>query len=149
MSNPLDLDVLWGGYYASIPKDESSTDERGISVFRLLDLTQDAYHAALYGETFTTVPVLDDLVALGPWLGHAPIALDSLLKGDDIQLIGGKPLTLDDLEGYLYYLEDFGVSEEERNELVQRLLTFSQHEVPTKLRLELVDNALQITERDT
>lgn len=149
MSNPLDLDVLWGGYYASIPKDESSPDESGISIFRLLDFTQDAYHAALYGETFTKMPVLGDLVSLTPWLGHAPIALDSLLSGNDIQLIGGKPLTLDDLDGYLYYLEDFGVSEEERNELIQGLLTFSQHESPTKLRLEFVDNELRITERAT
>ncbi|MBE9099224.1 hypothetical protein [Vacuolonema iberomarrocanum] len=143
MSNPLDLDVLWGGYYASIPKDGS-----GISVFRLLDFTRDAYHAALYGETFTTMPALDDLVSLAPWLGHAPIALDSLLNEDDVQLIGGKPLSLDDLEGYLYYLEDFGVSEAERNQLVQSLLAFSQSEPPIKLRLELVDNELQMTERD-
>ena len=36
MSNPLDIDIAWVGYYATIPQDGGE-----ISVFRLLDFNRD------------------------------------------------------------------------------------------------------------
>jgi hypothetical protein len=142
--------LLWGGYYATVPQDETEKAAAGISLFRLLDFNPDAYHAAFYGETFDQMPTLDDVVALTPCIGHLPIDAKALVtEYSVVQLLGGKPLTLDDLDGYLYYLEDHGVSEAERSELAQTVLHFSQQEPPYKVRLELIDGDVQMVERAT
>ena len=51
MNNALDIDVVWGGFYAS-----QSEDNDAFTVFPLLDLDQDGYHAALYREKFKNGP---------------------------------------------------------------------------------------------
>jgi hypothetical protein len=100
MKTQLNLDLVWGGYYASISSDNSK-----ISVFRMLDFNRDAYHAALFAEEFTDTPKLEQLKDLSPFIGHAPIDARSLLLNDDLQMIGRQELSRSDLEGYIYYLE--------------------------------------------
>lgn len=140
MSNSLDIDVLWGGYYASV------ADESGnISVFRLLDLNIDTYHATLYRERFAEIPTLEELTSLVPFVGHVPIVTSALLEEGDLQLVGGQPLCKDDLDGYMCYLEAHGVPDDERNELAERLIAYS-HQPPLRLRLELLNDELTIQE---
>ena len=42
-----DVDIAWGGYYVSLEGADG-----GFRVFRLLDFSQSAYHAALFREKF-------------------------------------------------------------------------------------------------
>lgn len=135
-----DIDFLWGGYYAS--KEEGS-DQFG--AFRLLDFNRDAYHAALFNEKFDELPTVESLRALSPFIGHVPIDSRALLRERELQLIGGSPLTEEDLEGYMIYLEHHEMSKEERTELANNLLGFST-EPPLRLRLHLVEDELAITE---
>jgi hypothetical protein len=139
----LDIDILWGGFYAS-----QCVDSREISVFRLLDFNQHAYHAALYKKRFSTLPAEEEIVALSPFIGHVPVDTRALLGKDRPILIGRKPLSPEDLNGYMYYLEDHEVDEDERMSLTQRLIEFS-NEPPLKLRLQIVDEELEILNRDT
>ena len=141
MSISLDLDIVWGGYYASIPADGGE-----ISAFRLLDFNRDAYHAALFAEKFTAIPTLDELVTLSPFIGHAPIDARALVRDDKLRLIGGKPLNYDDIEGYMYYLDNCGVPQEEMDELAKKIIAFS-HEPPLSIRLKIVGEKLVISER--
>lgn len=142
ISTLLDIDIAWGGYYASIPEDSGET-----SVFRLLDFNRDAYHAALFTDKFTTIPTLSELVELSPFIGHAPVDARAFVSNDDLRLIGGKPLTHDDLEGYMYYLNEYGLSKEETDGLVEQIISFS-HEPPLSIRLEIVGEELIISERE-
>ena len=41
MNELLDIDLAWGGFYAGISKDSGE-----VSVFRMLDFNQNAYHIA-------------------------------------------------------------------------------------------------------
>jgi hypothetical protein len=140
MRKSLDIDIVWGGYYATIPADGSE-----ISVFRLLDFNRDAYHAALFTAKFNTVPELEEIAEIEPFIGHAPIDTRALLNKDELRLIGGKPLNRDDLDGYMCYLEAHEVPREQTHELVEQLLDFS-HQPPLSLHLEIVDEELVITE---
>ena len=85
MKSALNMEVLFGGYYAS--KEENSEQ---YSIFRLLDFGPDAYHAALFSRKFDRVPTIDALVGLSPFIGHAPIDSHALLRERDLQLIGGR-----------------------------------------------------------
>ena len=136
------VEIAWGGYYATIPADGGE-----ISVFRILDFNRDAYHAALFSEKFREVPDLEEIAARQPFIGHAPIDAKGLLHRDELRLIGGKPLSRDDLAGYMYYLEAHEVPEAEIDELIERLIEFSQ-QPPLRLRLEIVEEELVITEPD-
>jgi len=136
------MDVLFGGYYAS--KEENS-DQYG--VFRLLDFNPDAYHAALFSQKFDQVPTMDELVGLSPFIGHAPIDSHALLRERDLQLVGGAPLTRDDLEGYGIYLEHHGMTKADIDGLTTNLVTWST-EPPIKLRLEILEDELSISERE-
>ena len=140
MGQPIDIDIQWGGFYAS--RDQSTGS---VSIYRLLDFNRDAYHAAPYKEKFPEIPSLNDVVRLSPFVGHVPIDTQDLAK-PSTQLIGGIPLTATDLEGYMIFLEHHGASSEERTELQARLIEFS-NEPPLSLRLEVVDGELQIFER--
>lgn len=142
MSEYLDIDLAWGGFYAC-----TSTDESEISIIRILDFNRDAYHAALFAETFETIPRGDAVEALSPFIGHVPIDAKGLLNNETMVLIGRKPLTRDCLEGYMYYLEEFEVPEDEREELINSLIALSKDD-PLKLRLYLSNDELQIEERD-
>ena len=143
MSIPLDIDIAWGGYYASIPLDGGE-----IRIFRLLDFNQYAYHAALFTEKFATVPTVEELLSLSPFIGHAPIDARALvLQDDELRLIGDRALSGDDLEGYMTYLEAHEVAEDKQNELAERLIAYST-EPPLSLRLEIVDDELVILDRE-
>lgn len=142
MNEALDIDLAWGGFYAGISKDNGA-----ISVFRLLDFNQNAYHIAIYQEDFQHIPSEKEILSLSPYIGHAPIDSKGLLNYEEITLINTKQLTTEDLVGYMYYLEEFEVSEKERKELSQSLINYSK-EPPLKLRLAIVKGELQISERN-
>lgn len=143
MKTQLNLDLVWGGYYASI-----SSDDGQVSVFRMLDFNRDAYHAALFAEKFTDTPNLEQLKDLYPFIGHVPIDARALLLNDDLQMIGRQELSLSDLEGYIYYLEVNEVPQEEIDDLVEKILGFSRDEPPLRLRLEIIEDQLVISERE-
>lgn len=142
MRTSMDMDLAWGGYYASIPVNGGE-----ISVFRLLDLNRDAYHVALFAEKFTAIPTFEELVALFPFIGHAPIDARALVRDDELRLMGVQPLTHEDLEGYMYYLDHFGVLQAEIDKLVERIMGFS-HEPPLRIHLEIVGEELVISDRE-
>lgn len=136
----IDIDIQWGGYYVS------QREETGqFGVFRLLDFNQYAYQAALFREEFASVPSLEEILSLSPFIGHVPMAARGLVR-PSIQLVGSVPLTPADLEGYRIYLEHHGVSLQEQDELETRIIGFS-HEAPLPLRLEIVGDELRISER--
>ena len=139
MADRIDIDICWGGYYVS-------REAEHFSLFRLLDFNQHAYHAALFKEQFPTIPRLDDVLPLRPFIGHAPIAVEGLLHGS-ITLVGAAPLTADDLDGYLFYLEHHDVPADEQSLLSQRLIEFS-HSPPMRLSIERQNNGIVITERE-
>ena len=134
------IDIAFGGVYAS-----TKVETGEVSLFRLLDFNVDAVHVTLYGEKFDAVPGAADLKALSPMILHAPIDSRTLLRDDEVQLIGEEPLSAEDLEGYVVYLEDMGVSEEDRDELVQRLMALSRKR-PIRVRLRAVDDTLVVEE---
>ena len=142
MNESLDIDLAWGGFYAGTSKDSGE-----ISVFRLLDFNQNAYHIAIYKEDFQNTPSEEEILSLSPYIGHAPIDSKGLLNYEKLTLINTKHLTSEDLVGYMYYLEEFEVSEKERKELSQSLINYSK-EPPLKLRLTIVEGELQISERN-
>ena len=141
MSKVLDIDISWGGFYAS-----ESEDSGKISIFCLLGFNKDAYHAALYSEEFEVIPTVDVIAGLAPFIGHAPIDSQELLNQKELVLIGSKPLARDDLDGYVYYLKVHGVEQEDIDEIVNSILNYS-NEAPLKLSLEVVDDKLAILER--
>lgn len=141
MQTTIDIDITWGGYYASSSKDGSE-----FSIFRLLDFNRDAVHVAFYKEKYPAVPDLQTLLGCTPLIGHAPIETKTLLTHDQLILIGGQPLTNEDLEGYRYYLLAHQIPEEMIEEHFAKLLFFSQ-EPPLLAHLEVVDEELTITER--
>ena len=142
MSKFLNIDLAWGGFYAC-----TSAESSEISIIRLLDFNRDSYHAALFDKTFDEIPDAAAVEALSPFVGHVPVDAKGLLNNESMILICGKELTPECLEGYMYYLEEFEVSEEERDELVQSLIAFSKND-PLKLKLYLSNDELQIEERD-
>lgn len=68
-------------------------------MFRLLDFNRHAYHVALYGEQYNSMPGFNDISATGPFIAHTPIDLKALLSKKEIRLIQGKPLVSEDLDG--------------------------------------------------
>ena len=142
MVKSLDIDIVWGGFYAT-----TTPDDDEFSVFRLLDFNRDSYHIALYDEQFDSVPKFDDISATGPYIAHTPIDVKALLNKKEILLIHAKPLVSEDLEGYMSYLEAHGVPQEKLDEIVQRLIGFSNGP-PLRLHLEMVDEELVITQRE-
>jgi hypothetical protein len=143
MKTQLNLDLVWGGYYTLI-----SSDDRHFSVFRMLDFTPDGYHAALFSKKFTNIPDLEQLKNSSPFIRHAPINTRSLLLNDELQMIGRQELSHSDLEGYIYYLEAHEVTQEEIDDLIERILVFSRDEAPLRLRLEIIEDQLVISERE-
>ena len=137
----MDIDLQWGGYYAS---KEEGEDVYG--VFRLLDFNRYAYQAALFKEKFAAVPTLEDVLGLSPFIGHAPIDSRALVRGREIHLLGGPVLVEADLEGYRIYLEHHEMPEQEIRELFQSIIGFGS-EPPMPIRLTLVDGELEIADR--
>ena len=102
MSEYLDIDLAWGGFYAC-----TSADESKVSIIRLLDFNRDAYHAALFDESFEEIPRAVAVETLSPFVGHVPVDARGLLNNEAMVLICRKPLTRNCLEGYMYYLDWF------------------------------------------
>ncbi len=135
----MDIEISWGGYYASI------CDDRGeITLFRLLDFNRDDYHIAIYQEKFQSIPSLNKVEGLTPFIRHVPLDSRSLLNNKKTLLIGNRHLSKSDLAGYLMYLESFEVPSEDLELLTQSILEYSQ-EPPLQLRLTLVEEELQIS----
>lgn len=134
------IDITFGGWYAS-----ANVETGQVSVFRLLDFNLDAVHVAMYEEKFDAVPSAADVRALSPFVWHAPIDSRTMLRDDELQLIGEAPLTVEDLEGYVVYLEDMGMSEEQRAEHVQHLIALS-HKHGLRVRLRAGDQGLVVEE---
>jgi hypothetical protein len=141
LSEHLEIDIAWGGYYASVSREDNE-----ISVFRLLDFNRDAYHIAMYRETFESIPEKSVVKSLSPFIGHAPLDTRSLLLNKKVVLLGSEPLEREDLDGYMYYLQEFDVSEAEREKLITSLIAFGM-ESPLPLRLFKTGEELQIQER--
>jgi len=114
------IDLAFGGWYAS-----TNLETGKVSLFRLLDFNLDAVHVTMYEQTFDAVPSAADVRALSPFIWHAPIDARTLLRDDDLELIGEQPLSAEDLDGYMTYLEAMGMSENERRTRVQELMAFS------------------------
>ena len=136
------IDIQWGGYYVSKEKDKEE-----YSLLRLLDFNQQAYHAAIYQEKFSEIPLIEDILKLSPMIGHAPIDSKALAGKKEIHLVGSKELVSSDLEGYEYYLEHFEVEEKERKQLISDIIGFSK-EPPLKLSLQVIGDELIIKERE-
>lgn len=135
----MDIDISWGGYYASI-----SDDNGEITLFRLLDFNRDDYHIAIYQEKFQSIPSLNEVEDLTPFIRHVPLDSRSILNNKKTLLIGNRHLSKSDLAGYLIYLESFEVPSEDLELLIQSILEYSQ-EPPLQLRLTLVEEELQIS----
>lgn len=138
-ANAIDIKIQWGAYYLT-------QEDNQYRVFRLLDFNRYAYHAAIFKETFATRPTKDEILQLAPFIGHAPIDAKTLLQEESIQLLASAPLKKEDLEGYRYYLEEQGMATREIDELIQRVMEFSA-QPPLQLRLEIVDDELEISQR--
>lgn len=141
MSDLLDIDLAWGGYYACVARDSAE-----VSIIRLLDFNRDAYHASLFSERFDEIPEPDVVESLKPFIGHVPVDARGLLNLETMVLISRKLLTQSDLYGYMFYLEQFEVPEAERDELAKSLMALS-NEAPMALRLSISNDELQIEER--
>lgn len=141
MKNSMDIDIAWGGYYASRAEDSGE-----ISIFRLLDFDTYAYQAALFEETFTNVPQLETLAKLSPFVAHAPIDSRRLLSRGEVTLIGSEPLNREDLEGYISYLEVHEVSKKDIDKLITEVIAFSR-EPMVSFRLEIINNELVVSEK--
>jgi hypothetical protein len=141
MTELLDFDLAWGGYYACVSRNSAE-----VSIIRLLDFNRDAYHASLFSERFDDIPEPGVVESLKPSIGHVPVDARGLLNLETMVLISRKPLTESDLYGYMFYLEEFEVPEAERDELAKSLMAFSS-ETPMALRLSISDDELQIEER--
>lgn len=135
----MDIDIQWGAYYLT-------KEDNQYRVFRLLDFNRYAYHTAIFKETFATRPTKDEVLQLTPFIGHAPIDTKALLQDESIQLLASVPLKKEDLEGYRFYLEEQGMTTDEMEELIQRIMEFSTQQ-PLQLRLEIIDNELKISQR--
>ena len=142
MSNILEFDLVWGGYYAC------KEQESGMfTIFRLLDFNYESYHYALFNEEFKHLPTADDIKNLKPFIWHIPQATDSLLLCESLTLIDRKALSKDDLDGYIYYLSEFDVPKDEQKKLVKTLIEFS-HQEPMPIKMYKTNGKLQIEKRE-
>lgn len=142
MKNTLELDLVWGGYYAC--KEQESGK---FTLFRLLDFNQESYHYALFSEEFEELPTIEDIKNLKPFIGHIPHGTASLLLCDSLTLIHRKPLTQEDLDGYIYYLSEFNVSKDELDELIKDIIEFS-YQMTLPIILYKSNGELQIEKRE-
>ncbi len=104
------------------------------------------HHAALFKEKFDEVPTMEDMTALSPFIGHAPIDARAMVRYKNLKFLGSSPLSREDLEGYAYYPEAHEVNANDIKELLGRIFGFST-EPPLQLRLEIINDELVISER--
>ena len=120
------IDFQFGGFYAV-------KDEDGYGVIRLLDLPGDSYHYQMFDATFPKVPSFEQIESLKPFILHVPMEIAALI-GKEITLIGHRPLTSDDLQGYAFYLEEMGADEQGIKAHFEQLISLSANQ-PSKMRL--------------
>lgn len=115
------IEIQWGGYY-------SGNSEGEFIVFRLLDFTKDAHQAQFFKERFNHLPTFEEIRKLQPYILHVPIATGNLLKYTELALIGHEKLNDQALEGYQEYLTQMEVSDSDINELIKKLIKYSNEE---------------------
>ena len=133
--------IQWGGFYAY--KGESGV----FRVFRLLDLNADAYHAQLFKEEFDSMPSIDEVKVLVPYIWHVPMATTGLLNNNELTLIGYEPLDERSLQGYEEFMRQMERPEDAIKEMIDRLIDFS-HAEPMSLMFENTEEGLVITPED-
>jgi len=138
VTNAMDFPVKWGGYYTY------KNEDGKYSIFRLLDLNADAIHYALFSEDFDSRPSASKVKSMTPFIGHVPIAIGSLLYKSEIEVTAHTPLTNDDLDGYAYYLGEFGVEGDELSELKSKLIEFS-HKEPLLIHLKMNGDEVEVS----
>ena len=74
----MEIDMQWGGYYAS-----KKSSEHVYSIFRILDFGNYSYQAALFREKFPSLPTIEEVLKLNPFAGHVPIRSISLLEQEN------------------------------------------------------------------
>jgi hypothetical protein len=126
------IETQWGGYYSSKGKDNKYT------VFRLLDLNKDAYHAQLFTEEFDHTPTFEEVKKLSPYILHVPIALGGILNNVELTLLGYEELSVPDFEGYSEYLRHMGVEDLQIKNLLEKLIGFSKQK-PIKISIRKTD----------
>ena len=114
-------------------------------MFHLLDFNRNAYHGALFKETFDGMLTLEDMTARSPFIGHTPIAVRGMLLLKNLRLLGSRHLSREDLEGYACYLEAVETTVKDIEELLESMMRFST-EPPLPLRLERINDELVISE---
>ena len=118
---PVARQLAWGGYYAV-------REPVGYTVFRLLDINTSILHVQSFDNIFETPPSLEQITLLRPQIAHMPLTPVNLMSWEgssDITLIGSRPLTPDDLEGYKEYLAAMGATPEAIAEVVAQLVASS------------------------
>jgi len=138
VNDAMDFLVLWGGYYTYKKENEK------YALFRLLDFNADAIHYALFTEEFEVRPNEKEIKKLHPLIGHVPIEVGSLLYKFELELTASAPLTLTDLEGYGYYLSEFGMNDNKLTEFMKNLIEFSQKE-PLLTHLKMNGDRVEVT----
>ncbi|HKU18990.1 MAG TPA: hypothetical protein VJP80_07030 [Candidatus Saccharimonadales bacterium] len=134
----MEMDLQWGGYY-SFKRDDGT-----YGIFRLIDFNRTTRHAALYRDSFPKPPTLAEAEAATPFIMHAPMAAASLFNEQDLRLIGGKPFVAGDLEGWGYYMQQTGVTEETFKRLVDAINAFARQQ-PVRVRLtEAADGGVTV-----
>ena len=130
------VSIQWGGYYAS------KSEDGLYRLSRLLDFTDDAYHAALFQEEFTTIPTWSDVRVLKPSIGHSPISALQFYHQEMLS-IGSSPLKKEDLGGFRIYLEHLYYSHDDIEEIFENLIKNSQLG-PLTLAISLNNDTLRV-----
>lgn len=141
MTNIVDVDILWGGYYSYRNKSDNL-----YHVFRLLDFNKDAFHYALYDVDFKTPPTLEQILEHRPFIQHVPQELEAIMNMADLKLVGVTPLRDEDLFGYRLFLDEPNAHEEAVTEVFSNLKRYNQ-EPPLQLRLTLRNGDIEILPR--
>ena len=140
VKDAMDFPVLWGAYY-------TYKEEGKYVVFRLLDFNADAIHYAIFKEEFEMRPKAKEIRGLSPYIGHVPFEVGTLLHKSELELTASAPLTLTDLEGYGYYLGEFGMKANELSEFKTKLIEFS-HKEPLLTHLKMHGDRVEVSVLD-
>ena len=70
--------------------------------------------------------------------------MGTLLYKSELELTASVPLTLTDLEGYGYYLGEFGMNANELSEFKTKLIQFS-HKEPLLTQLKLKGDRVEVS----
>jgi hypothetical protein len=121
------VELQLGGYYANKTAGNNTADGM-YEIQRLLDIDEEtwAYHGQLFSEEFDHIPAFDEVQGLSPWISHVPIDIDDLIRSKELTLLGHRPLTTADTEGYAVYLTEMGYEPAEIEPYINELLERSK-----------------------